>query len=116
MNNAVFGKTMDNVRSHRDFELIDNITRLETCLNSRTTNHRHPINDNLSDIEKNKSVVKLNKPIYVGMAILDLSKLHMYRLNHDVFKPNNGERMKLAYADTDSFVIHIETEDLYKDL
>ena len=116
MNNAVFGKTMENVRSHMDFELVDNITRLEKCLNSPTMKNRHPINDNLIGIEKIKSVVKLNKPIYVGMAILDLSKLHMYKFYYDVLKPIYGERIKLAYTDTDSFVIHIETEDLYKDL
>ena len=50
------------------------------------------------------------------MAILDLSKLHMYRFYYDVSKPIYGERIKLAYTDTDSFVIHVETEDLYKDL
>ena len=69
MNNSVFGKTMENVRSHMDFELVDNITRLE---NSPIMKNRHPINDNLIGIEKIKSVVKLNKPTYVGMAILDL--------------------------------------------
>ena len=116
MNNAVFGKTMENVRSHMDYELVDNIHRLEKCLNSPTMKNRHPISDDLIGIEKIKAVVKLNKPIYVGMAILDLSKLHMYRFYYDVLKPMYGERIKLVYTDTDSFVIHIETDDLYEDL
>ena len=116
MNNAVFGKTMENVRSHMDFELVDNITRLEKCLNSPTMKHRHPINDNLIGSEKIKSVVNLNKPIYVGMDILDLSNLHMYKFYYDVLQPIHGERIKLAHADTDNFVIHLEKEDLYKDL
>ncbi len=88
MNNAVYGKTMENVREHVDFELVDNIERLEKCLNSPTMKHRHPINDNLIGIEKIKSVVKLNKPIYVGMAILDLSKLHMYKFYYNTLKEN----------------------------
>ena len=63
-----------------------------------------------------KPVVLLNKPIYVGMAILDLSKLHMYKFYYDVLKTKYNDKIKLAYTDTDSFVIHVETEDLYKDL
>ena len=50
------------------------------------------------------------------MAILDLSNLHVYRYYYDVLKPMYGEKVKLAYTDTDSFVIHIETQDLYEDL
>ena len=116
MNNAVFGKTMEDVRSHMDFELVDNIKRLEKCLNSPTMKNRHIINDKLVGIEKIKSVVRLNKPIYVGMAILDLSKLHMYRFYYDVLKDKYNDKIKLAYTDTDSFVVHVETDDLYKDL
>ena len=63
MNNAVFGKTMENVRSHMDYELVDNINRLEKCLNSPTMKNRHPISDDLIGIEKIKAVVKLNKPL-----------------------------------------------------
>lgn len=115
MNNAVFGKTMEDVRSHKDFELVDNIKRLEKCLNNPTLKNRHIINDNLVGVEKIKAVVKLNKPIYVGMAILDLSKLHMYNFYYEVLKPKYGDNIKLAYTDTDSFVIHTKTEDIYSD-
>ena len=115
MNNAVFGKTMEDVRSHQDFELVDNIKRLEKCLNNPTLKNRHIINENLVGVEKIKAVVRLNKPIYVGMAILDLSKLHMYNFYYEVLKPKYGENIKLAYTDTDSFVIHTETDDIYDD-
>ena len=86
MNNAVFGKTMEDVRSHMDFELVDDIKRLEKCLNSPTMKNRHVINDKLVGIEKAKSGVLLNKPIYLGMAILDMSKLHMYKFYDDVLE------------------------------
>ena len=115
MNNAVFGKTMEDVRSHQEFKLVDNIVRLEKCLNNPTLKNRHIINDSLVGVEKIKQVVKLNKPIYIGMAILDLSKLHMYEFFYDVLKPKYGEKIKLAYTDTDSFVTHIETDDVFKD-
>ena len=116
MNNAVFGKTMENVRTHVDFELVNDIKRLEKCLNSPTFKHQHFTNDNLLGIEKIKPVVKLNKPIYAGLAILDLSKLHMYEFYYDVLKPKYDKNVKLSYTDTDSYVIDVETEDLYEDL
>ena len=74
--------------------------------------NRHPIHKNLIGIEKIKSVVNLNKPIYVGMAILEHSNYTCVDY-YDVLRPIYGERIKLAYTDTDSFVIHIETEDHY---
>ena len=58
----------------------------------------------------------MNKPIYLGMSILDISKTLMYEFWYDYIKPKYGDRAKLCYADTDSFVIHIKTEDFYKEL
>jgi len=116
MNNAVFGKTMENVRNHCDFELVTDGKRLEKCFNNPTFKHCHRINENLVGVEKIKNVVKLNKPIYIGMAILDLSKLHMYQFFYDVLKPKYGDKIRLVYTDTDSFVIHTETEDIFNDL
>ncbi len=116
MNNAVFGKTMENVRNHCEFELVCEGKRLEKCLNKPTLKHCHIINENLVGVEKIKNVVKLNKHIYLGMAILDLSKLHMYKLFYDVLKPRFGDKIRLVYTDTDSFVIYTETEDIYEDL
>ena len=86
MNNAVYGKTMENVRNHINFELVDTPERYQKCVNNPTFKHRHIINENLVGVEKLKETVKLNKPIYVGMSILDLSKLHMYSFYYDVLK------------------------------
>ena len=62
----------------------------------------------LVGIENTKSVVNLNKPIFVGFAILELSKLHMYKFFYDVLKPKYGDNIELGYTDTDSFVIYVE--------
>ena len=60
--------------------------------------------------------VKMNKPVYLGQAILDLSKLVMYEFHYEYMKPKYGDKAKLMYMDTDSFVYHIETKDFYKDI
>ena len=59
--------------------------------------------------------MKLNKPIYIGVCIVELSKLHMYQYYYDVMKKKYDDKIKLLYTDTDSFISHVETEDLYKD-
>ena len=63
-----------------------------------------------------KAKVIMNKPVYLGMSILNISKTLMYEFCYDYIKPKYGYKAKLCYIDTDSFVIHIETEDFYKDI
>ena len=58
----------------------------------------------------------MNKLIYLGMSILDISKIHMYEFWYDYIKPKYQDKAKLCYMDTDSFIIHIETEDFYEDI
>ena len=67
-------------------------------------------------MEMKKVEVKTNKPIYLGQAILDLSKTLMYEFWYDYIKPRYGDKAKLCYTDTDSLVIHIKTDDFYKDI
>ena len=64
----------------------------------------------------NKTKVKMNKPIYLGLSILDISKILMYEFWYDYMKPKYGNRIKLCYMDTDSFVMNIKTNDFYKDI
>ena len=85
------------------------------CVSNPTYKRRHIINENLVGVEKLKETVKLNKPIYAGMSILDLSKLHMYSFYYDILKNKDQDNIKRIYTDTDSFVIHIQTEDIYDD-
>ena len=63
-----------------------------------------------------KKTVKMNKPIYLGLSILYISKTLMYEFWYDYIKPKYEDRVKLCYTDTDSFVIYIKTEDFYKDI
>ena len=112
MNNSVFGKTMENIRKHRDIELVT-INKKRSKLVSEPNYH---ISEDLSIIEMNKTKVKMNKPIYLGLSILEISKILMYEFWYDYMKPKYGDNVKLCYMDTDSFVMNIKTEDFYKDI
>ena len=116
MNNAVFGKTMENVRKHRDIKLVtteEKRIKLVSEPNYHTTKH---FSKNLLAIEMKKTKVKMNKPVYLGMSILDISKTLMYEFWYDYIKPKYQDRAKLCYMNTDSFVIHLKTEDFYEDI
>ena len=115
LNNAVYGKTLENVRNHIDFELVNTPERFQKLVNKPSYKHRHIINESLVGVEKEKATVELDKPIYMGLSILDYSKIHMYSFYYDVLKPKYNDKIKLAYTDTDSFIIHVETDDIYTD-
>eukprot|EP00438_Fugacium_kawagutii_P002275 Skav227368 [mRNA] locus=scaffold2373:95507:96952:+ [translate_table: standard] len=115
MNNAVYGKTMENVRNHMDFELVSSQQRLQKCVNNPNYKNRHIINENLVGVEKTKTVLKLDKPIYLGMSILDISKQWMYSFFYDVLKVKYGKNIKLIYTDTDSYVLQTYTDDIFED-
>ena len=116
LNNAVFGKTMEDKRKHLDFEIVSDERRFMKCVNNPSFKHSHIINENLVGVEKQKPKLKLDKPIFIGMSILDLSKQHMYKFYYDVMKPKYGDNIRMVYTDTDSFVFHTRTDDIYQDL
>ncbi|XP_033113171.1 uncharacterized protein LOC117113833 [Anneissia japonica] len=118
MNNSVFGKTMENVRNRQNVILCKNSeSRKIAKLLAKPNFNRHvAINDDLVAIHMNKTRVVLNKPIYCGAAVLDLSKLIMYEFWYDKLKPFYGDRVKLLYTDTDSLILKITTEDVYADM
>ena len=116
INNAVFGKTMENIRKHRNIKLVTTDKKRNKLVsepNYHTMNH---ISEDLSIIEMNKTSVKMNKPIYLGLSILDISKILMYEFWYDYIKPKYNDNVKLCYMDTDSFVMNIKTNDFYKDI
>ena len=74
------------------------------------------ISEDLSIIEMNKTKVKMNKPIYLGLSILDISKILMYKFWYYYMKLKYKKKVKLCYMDTDSLVMNIKTNDFYKDI
>ena len=116
MNNSVFGKTMENVRNHRDIRVVTTDKRRSILASEPNYHSTKYISKDLLIMEMKKVEVKMNKPIYLGQAILDISKTLMYEFWYDYIKPKHNEKAKLCYMDNDSFIIHIETEDFYKDI
>ena len=116
MNNSVFEKTMENIRKHRDIKLVTTNKRRSKLVSEPNYHTINYISEDLSIIEMNKTKVKMNKPIYLGLSILEISKLLMYEFWYDYMKPKYNDNVKLCYMDTDSFIINIKTEDFYKDI
>ena len=115
MNNAVFGKTMENVRKHRDIKLVTTDKKRSKLVSEPNYHTMNYISENLSIIEMKRTKVKMNKPIYLGLSILEISKLLMYEFWYDYMKPKHDDRVKLCYTDTGSFIINIKTKgkDIY---
>ena len=112
MNNSVFGKTMENVRNHRDIKLVTSDKKGKRLVSEPNYHSHKKFSDNLTAIEMKKTRVKMTKPLYLGMSILDISKILMYEFWYDYINPKYGDRAKLSYTDTDSFIIYIKTEDI----
>lgn len=119
MNNSVFGKTMENVRNRVQIECCfddDRQKHLQSKTNFTRTKGYHNNDTEFSIVELHQKIVKLDKPIYAGFSILDLSKLHMYDFHYNVMKPKYGDNIQLLMTDTDSFVYKIKTDDFYQDM
>ena len=114
MNNSVFGKTMQNVRKHRDIKLITTGEKRNKLVSEPNYHKTKHFSENLLAIEMKKIKVKMNKPIHLGKSILDISKTLMYEFWYDYLKPKYEDRVKLCYTDTDSFIIYYKTEDFLK--
>ena len=115
-NNAVFGKTMENVRKHCNIKLAKTDKKRNKLVSESNYHTMKLIDDNLAIIEMKKVNVKMNKPIYLGLSILDISKITMYEFWYDFIKSKYKSNAKLCYMDTDSFIINVKTEDFYKDI
>ena len=105
-----------NDRKHRDIRLVTREAKRNKFVSEPKYDSTKCISKNLLVMEMKKTEVKMNKPIYIGQAILDLSKTIMYEFWHDYLKPMYGDKIRLCYIDTDSFITHIKTDDFYKDI
>lgn len=101
MNNAVYGKTMENVFNRKKFHIITNndIKKAERLLRNPRYKKEHMVSENLVIVEMEKDVIEFDKPIYIGFSILELSKLHMYNLHYNVIKKHfdNSILMYMVY-------------------
>ena len=115
MNNSVFGKTMENLRKRVDVRLVTDEYKLLKLTNKPTYVSSKIFNKNLVAVHKIKETLTLNRPAYVGMCILDLSKTLMYDFHYNYIKDKYGKKAKLLFTDTDSLTYEIEAKDVYKD-
>ena len=115
MNNSVFGKTMENIRKRVDVRLVTSKEKLLKLASKPTYVSSKIFNENLVAVHKIKETLILNRPAYVGMCILDLSKTLMYDFHYNYIKQKYGNKAKLLFTDTDSLTYKIETKDAYKD-
>ena len=117
INNSVFGKPMENLRKNRNIKLV--MTEEKYLRTVMKPNFKSGVlfGENLMGCEMGKVKVVMKKPVYLGQAILDLSKIVMYEFHYNYMVPKYGlEKLKLRYMDTDSLVYHIKTEDIYADI
>ena len=116
MNNTVFGKTMENIRNHRDIKLVTS-GKQRSILASEPNYHLSKcISKDLMIMEMRNVEVKMNMPMYLGQAILDISKTLMYEFWNDYIRPKYKEKARRCCMDTNGFVMFIKTEDFYKDI
>ncbi|XP_068738120.1 uncharacterized protein [Montipora capricornis] len=115
MNNSVFGKTMENLRKRVDVRLVTDEKKLSKLTSKPTYVSSKIFNENLVAVHKIKETLTLNRPAYVGMCILDLSKTLMYDFHYNYIKQKYGSKAKLSFTDTDSLTYEIETNDVYQD-
>ena len=116
MNNSVFGKTMENIRNRVDIKLVNNEATARKLSSKPNFNHCTIFDENLVTFHMKKTKLVFDKPIYLEMCTLDLSKTFMYDFHYNYIKSKYGKKAKLLFTDTDSLAYEIETEDFFKDI
>ena len=116
MNNSVFGKTMENIRNRVDIRLVNDRRKAEKLAAKPNLKHLTTFDEDLVSIHMKRTKLNFNKPVYCGMAILDLSKTLMYDFHYNYIKPKFGENAILLFTDTDSLCYETQTDDFFKDI
>ena len=115
INNAIYTKTMENLRNRIDVKLLKNKKDYLKCTSKPSYISHKIFDNNLVAIRKGKLALKLNKPAYIGMFILELSKVLMYEFHYDYIKNKYDNKSNVLFTDTDSLMFEIKTEDIYED-
>ena len=116
MNTELRKLAKNDFKKHRDIKLVTTDKKRSKLVSEPNYRTINLISEDLPIIEMKKTKVKMNKPIYFGLSILEISKILMYEFWYDYMKPKYNNDVKLCYMDTDSFVMHIKTNDFYKDI
>ena len=116
MSNVVLGKTMQNVSKHRYNRLVITDKRRSYLVSQPKSRTTKLFSENLLAIEMNKTKLKMNKPIYLGMSIFETSKTVTNEFWDDYVKPKYQDKAQLCYVDTDSVIVYIKIKDVYKDI
>ena len=115
MNNSIFGKTMENVRNRKDIRLVTTQKRAKKLICQPNYNSSQIFHESLAAFLMDKCNISLDKPIFIGMAILDIAKLKMLEWYYGFFKPKYP-KARVLYTDTDSLIIDVPTQDIYKEM
>ena len=116
MNNEILGKTIENLRKHRDIKLVTTKRRRNYLVSELNYQIKMFFAENILAIEISKTQILMNKPVYLDLSVLDLSETVILEFWYDYLKPKYGENAKLCYMDTDSFSVHLKTADICKDI
>ena len=116
MNDSVYGKTMENIRNHRDIKLVTSNSRRKRLTSEPNYHTCKHFSENLIAITMRQPRILMHKPVYIGQTVLDISKILMYEFWYDCIKAKHGDKARLQCMDTDSFIIYIDTEDISDDI
>jgi hypothetical protein len=116
MVNAFFGKSMENVRKRRKVDLVSDAVKLKKLLAKQQLEQFVIVNEEVVMVERIRAKVTLNKPIYIGFTVLDVSKLLMFDFHYNVIAKRYGKNARLLFIDTDSLCYHLATDDVYRDM
>lgn len=117
--NSIFGKTMENIRLRADIKLVSKWggrCGARMLISRPNFKQCRIFDEGLVAIELKRTTILMNKPVIIGMCVLDLSKITMYKFLYDFLKPKYKENVSVAYTDTDSFILSIKTPDFYEDM
>ena len=116
MNNSVFGKTIENIRKRQNVELVDDRIKALKLTSKPNFDRATIFDEHLVAVHMKKTEVYFNKPIFVGQAILDLSKTLMFDFHYNYIRKKYNNKAELLFTDTDSLMYLIQTDDFYHDI